>query len=133
MTLAEMIELEEINKLTQEIIDTAIEVHRALGQGREKSVFQDQLNSELIERGLRVEVRKPLAVEDEHNPLEAGDRAVLLIEDQVIIEVITADQLTQNHHDQLHSYLKLSGYKVGLLVNFNVQKIEDGIKRLINY
>jgi GxxExxY protein len=133
MTLAEMIELEEINKLTQEIIDTAIEVHRALGPGKDESANQVQLNSELTEKGLMVEVRKPLAVEDEHNPLEAGDRAVLLIEDQVIIEVITADQLTQNHHDQLHSYLKLSGYKVGLLVNFNVQKIEDGIKRLINY
>jgi GxxExxY protein len=128
-----MIELEEINKLTQEIIDTAIEVHRALGPGKDELTYQDQLNSELIERGLRVEVRKPLAFEDEHNPFEAGDRAVLLTEDQVIIEVIAAEQLTQNHHDQLHSYLKLFGYKVGLLVNFNVQKIEDGIKRLINY
>jgi GxxExxY protein len=124
--------VEEINQLTKEIIGAAIEVHRTLGSGLLESAYETCLSFELAERGLNVDRQKPLPVIYKGNRLEAGYRLDLLVEDQVIVEVKAVDQLAPIHQAQLLSYLKLSGCRVGLLINFNVQILMKGFKRLIN-
>ena len=133
MLFRSMVELEEINKLTQEIIDIAIEVYQTLGPGREASAYQDLLSSALSEAGFKVKIFELAEVDGETIHLESGDSRIFLIEDQVVIAVKSVNQLTQSHRDELISNMKRSGFHVGLLINFNVKKIEDGIKRLINY
>ena len=133
MTHREMFELEQINELTQSIIEAAMEVHRASGPGQEAADYQDLLGSALIERGLKNETIEPYTADDEKFPSKDSARGIYLIEDQVMIEVITIDQITQDHKDRLLSGLEQMGYHVGLLINFNVGSIEEGIKRLINY
>lgn len=129
----EMVEIEQINELTQEIIDTAIEVYRTSGPGREASAYENLLSIALSEAGLKVKVIEPAEVDGEIIHLESGDSRSFLIEDQVIIAVKSVNQLTKSHREGLFSNLKRSGFHVGLLINFNDQMIEDGIKRLINY
>ena len=124
--------IKEINQLTEEIIGAAIEVHRTLGPGLLESAYETCLSFELAERGLDVERQKPTPVVYKGTRLDAGYRLDLLVEDQVIVEVKAIDQLAPVHQAQLLSYLKLSGCKVGLLINFNVQVLKNGIKRLIN-
>ena len=113
--------LEEINQLTKEIIGAAIEVHRTLGPGLFESAHETCLSFELAEIGLNVERQKPLPIIYKDNRLEAGYRLDLLVEDRVIVEVKAVDQLAPVHQAQLLSYLKLSGCKVGLLINYDVQ------------
>ena len=113
--------LEEINQLTKEIIGAAIEVHRTLGPGLLESAYETCLSFELAESGLNVKRQKPLPVIYKGNRLEAGYRLDLLVEDRVIVEAKAVDQLAPVHQAQLLSYLKLSGCKVGLLINYDVQ------------
>lgn len=129
----EMLEIEEINERTQRIIEAAMEVYRNTGPDQEAAAYQDHLVSALSERGLKIESSEPPKINEESIPPEAGDRHVFLIEDQVMIEVITIDQISQVHKDRLLSDLEQMEYHVGLLINFNVRSIEEGIKRLINY
>lgn len=128
-----MLELEEINGLTQRIIEAAIEVYRTSGAGQDLAAYQDLLSSVLIEKELEIESSMPSNVNDNSIRSKDSDRGVFLIEDQVMIEAIAVDQITQDHKDRLLSDLKQFGYHVGLLINFNVGSIEEGIKRLINY
>ena len=124
--------MDEINQLTKEIIGAAIEVHRTLSPGLLESAYETCLSFELAERGLNVERQKPLPVIYKGTRLEAGYRLDLLVEDRVLVEVKAVDQLAPIHQAQLLSYLKLSGCKAGLPINFNVQILKNGIKRLIN-
>jgi len=121
----------KLNHITDAIIGAAIEVHRALGPGLLESAYEACLAFELAQRGLRVSQQKPLPVIYKGVELEVGYRLDLLVEDAVIVELKAVDHLAPIHEAQLLSYLKLSGYSVGLLINFNVQVLKHGIKRLV--
>ena len=129
---AEMIERENLNRITESIIGAAIEVHRALGPGLLESAYEACLTFELAQRGLKVEQQKPLPVVYREVKLDCGYRLDLLVEEAVIVEVKAVDRLMPIHQAQLLSYLKLSGCKVGLVINFNVKVLKDGIRRLVN-
>ncbi|HEC36572.1 MAG TPA: GxxExxY protein, partial [Anaerolineae bacterium] len=110
----------------------AIEVHRALGPGLLESAYEACLTFELAQRGLQVERQRPLPVVYQEVKLDCGYRLDLLVEEAVIVEVKAVDRLMPIHQAQLLSYLKLSGCKVGLLINFNVKVLKDGIRRMVN-
>ena len=127
-----MIEIEEINELTHEIISAVIDVHRTLGPGLPESTYKTSLSTRLADRGFKVEVQKSPPIVNQGTQLDADCRLDLLVEDRVMLEIKSIDQLTQHHQSQLTYCLTLSGYKVGLLINFNVENLENGIKRVIN-
>lgn len=124
-----MNERRALNELTQAIIGAAIEVHRHLGPGLLESTYETCLIYELENLGLIVERQKALPVVYKAIQLEQGYRIDLLVEEKVILELKVVEQLTAVHEAQLLSYLKLSGYPVGLLLNFNVKMLKDGIRR----
>ena len=123
---------ERLDRITEAIIGAAIEVHRVLGPGLLKSAYEAYLHHELVQRGLQVEVQKPLPVVYRGVTLECGYRLDLVVEDAVVVEIKAVDALVPIHEAQLLSYLKLSGYRVGVLMNFNVLKLKDGIRRRVN-
>jgi GxxExxY protein len=123
---------EELNKLTEGIIGAAIAVHRELGPGLLESAYEACLEFELIDRGYRVERQKELPVVYRSVKVDCGYRLDLLVEDKVVIELKAVDALAPIHDAQLISYLKLSGKKVGLLINFNVVQLTKGIRRKVN-
>jgi GxxExxY protein len=122
----------DLNALTHKIIGAAIEVHRALGPGLLESAYEACLAFELAERGLKVEQQRPLPVTYKDVHLDCGYRLDLLVEEAVIVELKAVSELAPIHEAQVLSYLKLSGCKVGLLINFNVQVLKQGIRRLVN-
>ncbi len=123
--------VEELDRITEDIIGAAIEVHRELGPGLLESTYEACSAYELTQRGLKVERQKPLPVVYKRLKLDIGYRVDLLVEDQVIVELKAVDRLEPIHESQLLSYLRLSRCKVGLLINFNVRVLRDGLKRLI--
>jgi GxxExxY protein len=129
---AEMLEKEGLNRITDNIIGAAIEVHRSLGPGLLESAYEACLVFELVQHGLKVEQQKPLPVVYREVKLDCGYRLDLLVEGEVIVEIKAVDRLAPIHEAQLLSYLKLSGCKVGLLINFNVKILKHGFRRLVN-
>lgn len=127
-----MTEAENLNRITESIIGAAMEVHRALGPGLLESAYEACLAFELAQRGLKVERQKPLPVIYREIRLDCGYRLDLLIEGVVIVEVKAVDHLMPIHQAQLLSYLKLSDCKVGLLINFHVKVLKDGLRRVVN-
>ena len=127
-----MMEQERLNCITQKIIGAAINVHRALGPGLLESAHEACLAFELIQNGLRVEQQKPLPLVYREVKLDCGYRLDLLVEGGVIVEIKSVDGLLPIHEAQLLSYLRLSSCKVGLLINFNVKVLKNGIRRLVN-
>jgi len=123
---------ELINQITEKIIGAAIEVHRALGPGLLESAYEACLFYELIQKGLKVERQKELPLIYKGMKIESGYRIDLLVEDKVIVEIKAVKELAAIHEIQLVSYLKLSGCKVGLLINFHVEKLVQGISRVVN-
>ena len=121
-----------INDISGEIVDAAMSVHTALGPGLLESAYQAALVYELRSRGLRVETEVELPVRYRDVRLEVGYRLDLLVESEVIVEIKSVDSLAPIHQAQLLSYLRLSGKRLGLLINFNVAHLRDGIKRLAN-
>jgi GxxExxY protein len=121
----------EINQITSEIIGAAMAVHTALGPGLLEKAYEPCLLHELRKRGLRVapRVELPLFYDGVRN--ELGYRLDLLVEDLVIVELKAAEAITPVYEAQLISYLKLSGKPIGLLINFHVQHLRDGIKRFV--
>ena len=120
-----------LNKLTEQIIGAAIEVHRHLGPGLLESAYEACLAYELERLGLKVEKQKPLPLIYKDIRLDQGYRIDLLVADQVVVELKVVDALTPVHEAQMLSYLKLSGCKLGLLINFDVKLLKDGICRFI--
>ena len=120
------------NDISGKIIGCAIEVHKALGPGLLESAYEECLFFELNEAGLKVDRQKPLPVIYKEVKLEAGYRVDLLVEDKVVVELKSVDALNDVHTAQVLTYLKLSGCKLGLLMNFNVFRLSEGIKRLVN-
>ena len=125
-------EREELNKITEGIIGAAIEVHRNLGPGLLESAYQAALAYELNQRGYKVEQQKPLPMLYKEIKLDAGYRLDFPVNDKVVLEIKSSDKIIPIHDAQLLSYLRLSGSKVGLLINFNVKLLKNGIKRFIN-
>ncbi len=125
-------ERERLNRITESIIGAPIDVHRSLGPGLLESAYEACLAFELAQRGLQVEQQKPLPIVYKDVKLDCGYRLDLLVEDAVIVEIKSVDGLAPIHKAQLLSYLKLSGCKVGLLLNFNVQVLKQGIRRVVN-
>ena len=121
-----------INDLTEAIIGAAIEVHRALGPGLLESTYEACLAYELRKRGFGVLEELALPVVYDGKRLEIGYRIDLLVQDSVIVEVKSMDGIAPIHRAQLLSYLKLSGKPLGLLLNFNVPLMKDGIVRMRN-
>lgn len=122
----------QIDRITSTIIGAAIEVHRSLGPGLLESAYEACLVYELTERGLRVEQQKPLPLTYKQVHLDCGYRLDLLVEGQVVVEIKSVERLLPIHQAQVLSYLKLSGSKVGLLINFNTKVLKSGIVRVIN-
>lgn len=122
---------EKLNELTGQIIGAAIEVHRCLGPGLLESADEACLAFELEALGLAVERQKALPLVYKGLHLDHGYRLDLLVEQQVIVELKVVDQIAPVHEAQVLSYLRFSGCKVGLLLNFNVKLLRDGIRRFI--
>ena len=120
----------DINKLTGKVIGAAIEVHKALGPGLLESAYEECMSYELMLNKMRLERQKPLPVEYKGVKLDCGYRLDLVVENLLIVELKACDSLLPIHEAQLLTYLKLTGIKVGLLINFNVPVLKEGIKRL---
>ncbi len=120
------------NEISQLIIGCAIKVHTALGPGLLESAYEECLYYELVKEGLRVEKQKALPLIYEEIRLDVGYRLDLIVEDKVIVEIKACESLNDVHLAQVLTYLKLSKVKLGLLINFNVTRVKDGIKRVVN-
>jgi GxxExxY protein len=127
-----MNEEKALNRITEKIIFCAINVHRSLGPVLLESAYENCLAYELSRLGLKVQSQKPVPLNYGGVKLDCGYRLDLLVEDKVVVEVKSVPFLLPIHEAQLLSYLKLSGYKLGLLLNFNVKVLKTGIRRLIN-
>jgi len=120
------------NALSNLVINRALKVHTALGPGLLESSYKECLFYELAKSGLFVEKEKPLPLIYEEVKLECGYRIDLLIERKLIIEIKSVDCISDVHLAQVLTYLKLSGCKLGLLLNFNVASMKNGIRRVVN-
>lgn len=120
------------NELAKLVIGCAIDVHRKLGPGLLESAYQACLFYELVKHDLIVEKEKPLPLVYDDIKLDCGYRLDLLIEKKLIVEIKSVDALNDIHLAQVLTYLKLSGCKLGLLINFNSVLLKDGIKRIVN-
>lgn len=118
-------------QLTAEIIGAAIEVHKTLGPGLLESTYQTCLARELSARNIPFEREKPLQVTYKGELMECGYRIDFLIRDRVVVELKSVDKLLPIHEAQLMTYVKLAGCKIGLLINFNVLKLVDGVVRRV--
>ena len=124
--------MKEEDKLSKEIIGAAIEVHRYLGPGLLESAYEECLCRELAIRAITFERQKPLAVSYKGVKLDCGYRLDVVVGGLVILELKAVDQVELIHEAQLLTYLKLSDLKLGILINFNVPLLKDGIKRIVN-
>jgi GxxExxY protein len=120
----------EINPITEKIIGAAIEVHRHLGPGLLESAYQVCLAQEMRLQNLTFEQEKPLPLEYKGLRLDCIYRLDFLVEGLIIIELKTVEKLQPIHEAQLLTYLRLTGCRIGLLINFNVPVLKDGIKRM---
>jgi GxxExxY protein len=123
--------LEDINEITGKIIGAAFKVHSELGPGLLESSYKSCLHYVLTETGLYVEKEKALPLIYHEVKLDVGYRIDLFVENKVVVETKSVDGLADVHTAQVLTYLKLTGCKVGLLINFNVADLKKGIKRLI--
>lgn len=121
----------EINELTRLILKKAYEVHTALGPGLLESAYEECLCYELIQCGFTVEKQKALPILYKNIKVDAGYRLDIVVNHSVILELKAVEELHSVHTAQLLTYLKLSGIRYGLLINFNVKSLKDGIRRYI--
>ena len=122
----------EHNEVTGVIIDTALDIHRRLGPGLLESVYRKVLAYELRKKGLQVQEEQPIPVVWDDIRLELGFRADLIVNDLVVVETKSAETIAPVHKKQLLTYLRLTNKRVGLLINFNVALLKDGISRVVN-
>jgi GxxExxY protein len=120
------------NEISKIVVDCALKVHRQLGPGLLESAYQECLMYELKNQELVVEKEKPMPLVYDTVKLDIGYRMDLLINNKLIIEIKSVESLNDVHLAQILTYLKLSGCKLGLLINFNVALIKNGIKRVVN-
>ena len=122
----------DINELTREVIGAAIEIHKILGPGLLESAYEECLCREFELRKLPYERQKELPIEYKGVKLDCGYRLDIVLAKSLILELKACESLEPIHEAQLLTYLKLTGIKVGLLINFNVPVLKDGIKRMVN-
>lgn len=122
----------EVNDISGQVVDAALRVHSVLGPGLLENAYEACLKHELEKRGLKVDQQVGLPIIYDDIRMDVGYRLDLLVEGCVIVELKAVDRLTPVHEAQLLSYLRLSGRKVGLLINFNVTQLKNGIKRMVN-
>jgi len=122
---------EETNRVTEAVIGAAIEVHKALGPGFMESIYEEALCVELALRGVRFTRQAPVAVDYKGHRI-GENRLDLLVEDSVVVELKAVDALAPVHTAQVISYLKVTGCRIGLLINFNVKRLTDGIRRIVH-
>ena len=120
------------NAIATEIVDAAFRIHTTLGPGLLESVYQTVLAYELGRRGLRTVSQQPIPVVYENIRIDTGFRADLVVEDKVIVEIKSVESLAPVHKKQLLTYLRLADKRLGLLINFQVALIKDGITRIVN-
>jgi GxxExxY protein len=121
----------ELNNLTREIIGAAIEVHKQLGPGMLESAYEECLSYELMGRGLSVERQKPVPIVYKEVKLECGYRIDILVNDTVIVELKSVDALARVHEAQILTYMRFAQRNIGLLMNFNVTVLKNGLKRYV--
>lgn len=120
------------NEIAHQVVDAAYHIHKRLGPGLLESVYLTVLAYELRNRGLIVETEVPISVKYDGMELGIGFRADLVINDIVIIELKSVEQVVPVHHKQLLTYLRLADKRLGLLINFGSMMIKDGISRVVN-
>ena len=121
-----------VDIISGRIIGAAIEIHRRYGPGLLETVYLRSLNQELVAAGMYVEMQKPVGLQRGSLTVQRAYVLDLLVERQVIVEVKSITQIVRVHHAQLLTYLKLTGLQLGLIINFNVPRLVDGIKRIVN-
>lgn len=119
-----------LDDLSGRVIGCAIEVHRELGPGLLESTYEHCLAHELIRKGIAVHQQFPVPVTYKGSSLDCGYRIDLLVEDSLIVELKCVDELRPIHQAQIMTYLRLTGIRLGLLINFNVRQLTDGIQRV---
>lgn len=120
------------NSISYDVIKCAIEVHKALGPGLLESAYKECLYYKLAQAGFWVEKEKKMPLVFEEVKLDCGYRIDLLIENEVVVEIKAVEALHDVHLSQTLTYMKLGNYKLGLLINFNVFRLKEGIKRVVN-
>ena len=120
------------NEITGAIIDTAIDIHRRLGPGLLESVYRKVLAYELTKKGFQTKTEQPIPVVWDEMRLELGFRADVIVNSLVIVETKSVETIHPVHKKQLLTYLRLTDKRVGLLINFNVELLKDGISRVVN-
>jgi len=120
------------NKIANKIVGLTLEVHRALGPGLLESAYKECLAFKLQQSGLYIQKEKPIPLIFEEVKLDCGYRIDILVECKVVIEIKSVEGLNDVHLAQILTYMKLGNYKLGLLINFNVSLLKNGIKRVIN-
>ena len=120
------------NSTAKSVVDAAYQVHVALGPGLLESVYEQVLAHELRERGHRVEAQVPIAIAYKGVEFENAFRADLVVDDCLMLELKSLEQVNAVHKKQLMTYLKLTGMRLGLLLNFGAARMKDGITRLVN-
>ena len=121
----------KFDELSNQVIGCALEVHRNLGPGLLESTYEQCLAYELKAAGMRFKLQHPLPVEYKNIKLDCGYRIDVFIEDRIIVELKSVDKILPIHQAQLLTYMKLSNISIGLLINFNVKYLKDGIKRMV--
>lgn len=120
------------NDITGSIVDCCVKIHKTLGPGLLESVYEEVLTYELHRKKLRCDRQVSIPVQYDNINMDLGFRADLIVEDRVIVELKSIEKVLPLHKKQLLTYLKLTGKKVGLLINFNVNLMKDGIVRIAN-
>ena len=120
------------NDIGRSVVDAALAIHKALGPGLLESAYEACLAHELTGRGHDVDAQRLLPVHYKGLRIDKGSRLDLLIDSKVVLEFISVDQVTDSHRAQILSYLRLGGFKLGFLINFNTPRIRDGIQRFVN-
>jgi len=122
----------ELDDVTGAIVDGAIRIHREMGPGLRESVYERLLGSSLQQRGLRVERQRPIALSHGGISFKEGFRLDLIVDKRVIVEVKSLERLAPVHTKQLLTYLRLTNFRVGLLLNFGGARMKEGIRRVVN-
>jgi GxxExxY protein len=121
----------KFDELSHRVIGCALNVHQALGPGLLESAYEQCLAYELLRSGIPTKVQMPLPVKYKEVELDCGYRVDLMVDDKIILELKTVDEIKPVHKAQLLTYMKLSGVRIGLLMNFNVKYLMRGIKRMV--
>jgi GxxExxY protein len=121
----------EFESLSKDVLGAAIEVHKHLGPGLLESAYEECLSYELTQRGYRIERQKPIPVVYKEIKLECGYRVDILLEDKIVLELKSVDYFNPVHEAQILTYMKFAQKRVGLLINFNVTLLKNGIKRYV--